>query len=107
MALRHYSNSHGHNDVAILPGYAFARRTHFTGALLVFQLKRHMLLRNHAEKIEQVLRIEPDLEIGPVILAGNAFLALAHLYRRGKNADLALRKLHADSPRPLIGELGH
>src|ERR1700693_129721 len=64
-----------------------------------------MVLWNYAEKIQQVLSIESDLKIGPVILAGNAFFALTHLYGRGKNADLALRKLHADSSRPLIGEL--
>src|ERR1039457_1851340 len=61
------SNPHGHDDVAVLIHDAVAGRAQFAGALLILQLKGNLVLRDGAEKIEKVLRVEADLDFGALV----------------------------------------
>ena len=51
---------------------AFRRqhRLQFARALLIFQRERHLFLRNRAQEVQQILRVEADLEIRTRIFAG-------------------------------------
>ena len=82
------SNSHGHDDVAVLTGNAIARGTQLARALLIFQFDRDLVLRNGLEEIEQILCIEADLDIGTGVLAGYALFAFASLDTGGEDANV-------------------
>ncbi len=53
------SNAHGHYDVAIAAGFV-ACGTELACGLIVFQLETDWSIGGGAQKIEQVLRVEPD-----------------------------------------------
>src|SRR5260370_40780487 len=87
------SDSHRHHDIAVLIRDDVAGRPQFAGAFLVLQLERHVILRNRAQKVQQILGIEPDLDIRPVVLAGNALLTLSGFHVRGEYAHFARGEL--------------
>src|SRR4029077_12519996 len=98
------SNSHGHDDVAVLAYDAIARRTELAGAFLILQLESDLILLDHFEEIEQVLGVEADFEIGTGVLAGYALFALAGFDAGGEDAHFAVGELHADGARTLVRE---
>src|SRR5262249_52061757 len=63
-----FSNSHRHDDIPVLVRHSVACRTHFPRALLIFELECYVILWYSAQKIKQVLRVKPDLEVRPLIL---------------------------------------
>ena len=54
----------------------------FAGALLIFQAERNVILRNGPQEIEQILRVETNLEIRTRILARNALFRFTGFERR-------------------------
>src|SRR5689334_18823382 len=101
------SDPHRHDHIPILLRRRVSYRPHLPRALLVFQLERDVVLRNRPQEVQQVLRIEPDLQVRALVFARNALFALAHLHRLRKNPDLPGRELNPDRPRPFVGELRH
>src|ERR1043166_472648 len=98
------SNSHRHDDVTALIRHV-AGRSHLSCALLILQLERHVILWNRAQKIQQVIGVEADLDIRPLIFARHALFALAGLYAGREDLHLAIGELHATRRRALIAEL--
>src|ERR1017187_6083229 len=75
------SDAHRHHYVPILIGHAFARRPELAGALLIFQFEGDLVLCDHAQKVEQVLGVEANLQVWSLILAIDALFAFTHLHR--------------------------
>src|ERR1043166_4450301 len=100
-----FSNPHGHDHVSILVGHTVAHRAHFARALLILQIERDPILGNCAKEVEEVLGIEPDFEVGTLVFAEHAFLALSGFDGGGEDAYLTIGELDANGAGALVGEL--
>jgi hypothetical protein len=84
-----------------------AGRPQFAGAFLILQLERDLILRDGAQEIQQVLRVEADLQIRPLY----SLVTVSSLSPISTDDEKIFTspsvKLHADGARTLVGELRH
>ena len=73
----------------------------------ILEQERHLRILHRAQEIEQVLRVEADLDGRAVVSRGNALFALSGFGNRRMNLHFVRRDAHADRARPLVGELRH
>src|SRR5262249_9039963 len=64
-----------------------------------------LVLRNHAQEIEQVLRVESDFEVGTLVIPGQALFTLSHFDGRREHPHFTVRELHANRAGTFVGEL--
>ena len=86
---RRPSDLHRHQHVDIRQTF-LGLRPHQDGAVLVLELEQDLLGADGREEIQQVLGVEPDLQVLTLVLDGQAVARLADLRVRGEEPQLVL-----------------
>src|SRR6476646_6087136 len=100
------SDSHGHDDVAVLVVLAVGG-TELAGGLWILELEFYVAGPDCLQEIQYVLRVEADRQ-GIALVAGlERVFRLTGFGGRSGELDFAFFQALADGERALVGELGN